>query len=149
VSLIAAVMLGIVIPSTLSQADTDIFGFINAALAKKNIILNRTRQMTGQKLVCTTVADGWPHKDCQTIQYTYSQNYQDIARVTSQQVLSISQLQFDEANITQLPAVVQIARLNYINCGEDQYDPAFNLSVTGTESHSVAKTQTNAAPVRT
>jgi hypothetical protein len=92
--------------------------------------------------VCTTVADGRPHKDCQTIEYTYTQTYQDLARVRSPQVISVSQLQFDQANITQLPALVLISRLNYMNCGADQYNPAFNLSVTGTESHSVAKTHT-------
>ena len=126
---------------TQSFADTDIVGFINSTLAGKKITLNRNRQMTGTKLVCTTVADGRPHKDCQSFQYTYTQTYQDLARVVNQHVLSISALQFDQTKQTQLPATALIQRENYVNCGEDTFSPNFGLSVTGTEGHSVAKTQ--------
>ena len=133
--------IGSVAYSCPGYADTDIINFINAALAKKNIMLQRNWQVTSEKIVCTVVGDGRPHEDCQTIQYTYTQTYQDIARVISQQVLSVSQLQFDQTNITQLPAIAFIERLNYANCGSDQFNPSFNLSVTGTEGHSVAKTQ--------
>jgi hypothetical protein len=142
-----ALILSLGIGSEPSYADTDIPQFLDAALAKKNILVNRTRQVTGQKLSCSLVADGRPHKDCQTIEYTYTQTYQDNARVKSGQVINISQLRFDPARLTQLPGTVLVDRLNYINCGEDQFNPAFNLSVTGTESHSVSKTQTVSSTV--
>ena len=140
VAILVAVVSTVVLAARPALAETNVIAFLNTALANKHIMLNRTRSVQQNKLVCTTSGDGHPHRDCQTITITVQQPYIDQARVVSQTAQVTEPLKFDTQNFETLPASALIQRVDYANCGQDNFNTSYTLTITGTKSTSVSKT---------
>jgi hypothetical protein len=136
-----AIVFSVGLVSSAAQADTDVVGTLNAALAAKGVMVTRTREKTREVVRCWFEGlDGRPHRECQTFSEPYTESFVDNARVAAVQIQTIAPIQWQEAQLKSLPATALIQRLTYQNCGADTFSTSYTLGVKGVHSNSVAKT---------
>jgi hypothetical protein len=125
-----------------AEADTDIAGFLNAALATKNKVA-RVRSVPSRVWSCDDFGGGGINNRCRWVSGgSRPETYVDTARVRNTQVLEVRDLSFQHEKITGLPENALLARVDYYNCGPGVFSTSETLSVSGTRGWTVTKTST-------
>lgn len=110
-------------------------------LAKPRVKHSRTIRVQEER--CTHAGSRFNGVDhCWTITREEVQRYEDVARVTSTEVLSIRDLVLDEPRLVTLPERALLSSADYENCADVQLSTTLSLSVSGTKGFSVQKGRT-------
>ena len=135
--------------------DVDAQQFLNDKLAAKPGVFY-TRQIPAHK-ICTTVikhdrcskgAEGgcadnsYEVTQCKIDQPAGVEKYVDAARASNSRIVSVQDLAFDQKNTVSLPEKAILNSVEYQNCDDVSLSQTVMLSVTGTKSVSVAKSNT-------
>ncbi|MGF6149794.1 aerolysin family beta-barrel pore-forming toxin [Pseudomonas fluorescens] len=104
-------------------------------LLKPNVTLNGVHKVTVTHYIHTQFGD---IADPQEVEQPYQ--YPSPARVTNSRVVEVLDLSFDQASITNLPQSGLLARKTVQNCANTSVVSSIGMSVTGTQSWSITKT---------
>lgn len=130
----------------LAHAETDPAAFINDALLKKGIKVQRARDQQTNVRQCDWTGDtgggGANLEHCFWTKTTTKVPFTDDARVDAAQVVTASDAVFEMAQIKTLPGQALVERLTYRNCGPGSLTTPISLQISGADGWTTQKSQT-------